>query len=423
MSSAREAHNRVGCGANRIGRLVVALALALDACGGVPLASATPTVAGSAAATSSPAQTTQSSPTPAAPAGVLSELRWSQPGLIPDAGTISAVAPWRGGFIGVGQVNDNGRYVGAAFASADGATWSRTSTATTFAAIPDRLVATNAELIALASSPASGSALAAWTSTDGRSWQGSSQLTLPGASVSALGSYQGLAIAAGTDAAGQPRLWRSDGGAPWVAAPPPSLSAIILQLVPLAEGIVALGRDGDPDRASGGVRISGVGRPAAWRSADGRAWNALQVEGTPAAGAELVGLFELQDGLLAVGSDAPDPAQSARTALFWTSSDGRNLQKLGPASPWGVAGANGRLAVVFANPISPTARVDVWASRDGRRWTLLTFSGDLADIPGLTVSAGQTARIDLVLVTSRGVVIVGQRDGRGATWFAEGVLH
>ena len=138
MSSAREAHNRVGCGANRIGRLVVALALALDACGGVPLASATPTVAGSAAATSSPAQTTQSSPTPAAPAGVWSELRWSQPGLIPDAGTISAVAPWRGGFIGVGQVNDNGRYVGAAFASADGATWSRTSTATTFAAIQCR---------------------------------------------------------------------------------------------------------------------------------------------------------------------------------------------------------------------------------------------------------------------------------------------
>jgi hypothetical protein len=185
------------------------------------------------------------------------------------------------------------------------------------------------------------------------------------------------------------------------------------------DGFVALGRDGEPDAGSGGIGVPGVGRPAAWTSPDGRAWSAAQVEGTEAAGAQLSEAFRVADGFFAIGSDTTAPGQNPRSPLIWVSADARVWSLVGPPPQWGLASANGRQAVVFSAADFGTVTLGAWTTLDGRDWTKLSFGGDLGELPAFQTAVGQASRVDRILVGSRGVVVVGQRNGQPTAWFAE----
>jgi len=125
------------------------------------------------------------------------------------------------------------------------------------------------------------------------------------------------------------------------------------------------------------------------------------------------------DGLFAVGSDASASGQNPRSPLIWASADARDWRIVGPPEHWGRAGANGRQAVVVYYADSGTTALGAWTTLDGRVWTRVSFSGDVADIPGFTVGLGQDSGIDGIFVVTRGVVVIGQRNGQPTVWFAE----
>jgi hypothetical protein len=351
-------------------------------------------------------------PTPPPRAGSWIELRWSAPTPIPG---ILDVVSWHDGFVAGADVPGPDALVGAAYASVDGMRWERTAT---FPARP-RIFATVTGLVAVVNRAGPSPSVEAWTSIDGRSWQPQQRLALAGAAIGSLAARGTTIVAAGTDADGRPMLWSSTAGAPWTVGQQPAPHAIVRGVTAISDGFVALGRDGDPDTGSGGISAPGVGRPASWTSADGRAWSAAQVEGVPAAGAQLTGVFQVADGFFAIGSDATAPGQNARSPLIWVSADARDWRIVGPPEHWGRASANGRQAVVFSYADFGTTALGAWSSLDGRVWTPLSFSGDVADIPAFTAGLGQNSGVDGILVVSRGVVVIGQQNGQPTAWFAE----
>src|SRR5439155_747527 len=205
--------------------------------------------------------------------GTWTELRWSEPGLIPDDAGILDVVSWHGGYVAVGDVAGVDGHVAAAFISADGVRWERTST---FPANP-AIVATPTRLIALVNRPGPPQAVEAWASLDGRSWQRDESLALSGASFGRLAAHARTIVAIGTDAAGRsatttpgqnprsPLLWFSTDARDWRIVGPPAhwgrASANGRQAVIFAAadfGTVALG---------------------AWASQDERGWNQLSFSG------------------------------------------------------------------------------------------------------------------------------------------------
>lgn len=398
----------------RRARLAVAAVLAagLVGCGGAALVPPSPS-----AATSRP---TGASLAPSSSAAApWSELAWSRPNPVPDEATILDVVEWRGSYVATGQAIVDGRRVGVAIASADGLSWHRT------AILPGNasLVPTATRVVALASTSFDRpSGVDGWTSMDGRSWQRDDALALADATLTRSVARGNTMVAVGADASGRPAVWRSFDGGAWARGEPPSPHAIVRGLETVADGFIAVGREGEPDVASGGVGAPGVGLPAAWWSADGRAWTALQVEGVPAAGAQLLEVFTVGDGYFAIGSDSTTPGASTRTALLWTSSDG-HAWKLAGAPPHGpgMLGANGQRAAVLAYA-GPAANPEAWSSRDGRQWTRVSFTGDVADIPVVQQSVGMSGHIDRVFVLSRAIVVIGQvvtqQNGHQAVWLA-----
>ena len=369
-------------------------------------------------------QATLLSPEPAASSTVLptrqgtwTELRWSAPGLIPDDAGILDVVSWHGGYVAVGDVAGVDGHVAAAFISADGVRWERTST---FPANP-AIVATPTRLIALVNRPGPPQAVEAWASLDGRSWQRDESLALSGASLGRLAAHARTIVAIGTDAAGRPAMWRSVDSAAWSSVQEPSTRAIVRRVAAVRDGFVAIGRDGEPDVARGGVGVRGVGRPAAWWSADGGAWSVLQVQGVEAEGAELSDIFEVTDGYFAVGSDTTTPGQNPRSPLLWYSADGRDWRMIGPPAHWGRVSANGRQAVIFAAADFGTVALGAWASQDGRGWNQLSFSGDVAEMPAFETAVGQSTRVDSVFAEPNGIIVIGQQNGHITAWFAEAV--
>jgi hypothetical protein len=389
-------------------RITLALAIAASACA-TPVATASPTVSAPATAAASSPQ-----PTPVATkAPPWTELRWSAPVPIPDQGSIFQVLSWHDGYVAAGQTTDGGQYVGGLFASPDGLQWQRTA----IVPLGPTLVLTTTRVVAVVTTGRDNAApkVQSWASSDGRTWQPQDALTIVGATVDHLTARGSTIVGMGTDSSGRVVMWRSIDGAAWTPGDLPSAHAIVRNIFAVADGFIALGREGEPDIASGGVGVRGVGLPAAWWSADGRAWTALQVEGKPAAGAQLIQLFGVADGYFAVGSDTTDPSLNARTALIWTSSDARVWRLLGPPPYTGPAGANGERAVYFA---SGARSIEAHVTQDGRQWAPLPFAGDLADIPNLPGFA-QGAQLDQVFVMSHGIIVTGQLNGRLVAWFAD----
>lgn len=355
-------------------------------------------------------------PTPQPRAGSWIELRWSAPTLIP---SILDVVSWHDGFMAGADVPGPDGQVGAAYTSVDGMRWERTAT---FPARPS-IVGTSTGLVAVVNRSGPPQSVEAWTSIDGRSWQRQDSLALSGATIGSLAARGATIVAAGIDADGHPMLWSSADGAPWSPGQLPAPHAIVRGIAAVGDGFVAFGRDGEPDVGSGGIGAPGVGRPAAWTSANGRAWSAAQVEGVQAAGAQLIGLFQVADGFFAIGSDATAPGQNPRSALIWVSADARDWRIVGPPEHWGRASANGRQTVVFYYADFGTTVLGAWSSLDGRVWTPMSFSGDVADIPAFTAGLAQNSGVDGIFVGSRGVVVIGQQNGQPTAWFAEAIAH
>ena len=390
--------------------LAIVITIIAAACS-VPPATASPTV-------SAPATVAVSSqPTPSAtkPAP-WTELRWSAPVLIPNGDAINQVASWKDGYIAAGQTTDGGAYIGGLFASPDGVNWQRTA----IVPLGPALVDTDTRAVAIVTTGRdSAPRVQTWASSDGLTWQPQDALAIVGATIDHLAARGSTIVGIGTDSAGHAAVWRSIDGAAWIRGDPPSGQAIVRDAFAVRDGFVALGREGDPDVASGGVGVRGVGLPAAWWSADGRGWTALQVEGKPAAGAQLLQLFSVSDGYFAVGSDTTDPSVNARSALIWLSTDARSWRLLGPPPYTGPAGANGERAVYFA-PSSTGARgLEAQLTQDGRQWVPLPFSGDLADIPNVPGFTQGAAQLDQVFVMAHGIIVTGQQSGRAVAWFAD----
>lgn len=364
----------------------------------------------------------QPTPTPqpsATRARTWTQLRWSRPGVITGKDSPAGIASWHNAYVAVGQSTDNGQLVGAAFLSVDGVQWQRT------AILPVRLgrpVGTATRLISVVNRPSSPSSAEAWVSVDGRIWQREDRLGLAGAAVTGLVALGPTVVAVGTDVSGRAKSWRSDDGAPWSQAHPIAPRAIVRSVAAVGDGFVALGRDGEPDKVNGGVGVPGVGRPAAWWSGDGLTWSAAQVEGAEAPGAQLNEVFRVKDGYIAIGSDTTTTSGNPRSPLLWISSDARDWSLFGPPPHWGLAATNGQHAVVLTRSTGGTTALEAWVSEDGRQWTQLGFGGDVADVPAFETSLSQPSRVDELFVAPNGIVVLGQRDGHAAAWFADAGL-
>ena len=335
---------------------------------------------------------------------------------MPNDDAINQIVSWKDGYIAAGQTTDGGAYIGGLFASPDGVNWQRTA----IVPLGPALVDTDTRAVAIVTiGRESAPRVQAWTSSDGRSWAPQDALTIAGATIDHLAARGSTIVGIGTDSGGHAAVWRSIDGAAWTRDDPPSAHAIVRDVSAVRDGFVAIGREGDPDVASGGVGVRGVGLPAAWWSADGRSWTTLQVEGKPAAGAQLLQLFAVSDGYFAVGSDATDPSVNARSALIWLSADARSWRLLGPPPYTGPAGANGERAVYFAPSSTGVRGLEAQLTQDGRQWVPLPFSGDLADVPNVPGFTQGGTQLDQVFVMAHGIIVTGQQSGRAVAWFAD----
>lgn len=368
-----------------------------------------------------PAAVSPSAPVPSPSASgvasaAVSELRWSRPTVIPDSAAMLDVVRWRTGYVGVADAVVNAQHVGAAFASQDGVVWQRTAT---FAGNP-MLVAAPSQLIAFVSRDSDTVAVDALVSTDGVTWVRNDHLVLAGVTIAHVVSRDNVLVAVASEPGGRtPRIVRSVGGGVWVSSDAPSPRAIVRNLVTVSDGFLAVGREGEADASSGGVGSPGVGRPAAWWSADGRTWTSARVQGDEAAGAHISDVFRVADGYLAIGSDTTGTAGNPRSAVLWSSADARDWKLLGAPSHWGLVGADGQQLVVFGAADFGTVALGAWTTRDGRGWTQLSFTGDAADVPAFQTAVGQSSRVDAIFVAPDGIVVIGQKDGRPTAWFAE----
>jgi hypothetical protein len=238
---------------------------------------------------------------------------------------------------------------------------------------------------------------------------------LAAGAITALAARAATIVAVGYDVDNHPALWRAGATLTWTLIPSPSTHAVPRNVVAIADGFLALGREGQQDGAQG-AGAPGVGVPAAWFSMDASVWNAASVEGNAAAGAELTDAFRVASGYLAIGSDVGNATQSARSPLLWTSATARDWRLIGPPAHWGVAGADGRQIVVFTSG-DGAAALSAWVSTDGRTWSQTQFTGDTTDVPAF--DAYEPDHLDRVFVEARGFVVIGQRHGHPAAWFVQ----
>ena len=269
-------------------------------------------------------------------------LAWTRTAGTPSGpGWVNGLAADGSGFVAVG-IGGAGAKRAAVWTSADGLTWS---------AVPDSPALANADgsgnaemnavlrtgsrfvAVGIAWGGASGQHGAAWTSTDGVSWQRAT-LTDPGDSMrDVVVGGPGL-VAVGTGVAGPlPRaaIWTSPDGSIWtrVADGPLFENAMISAVVTGPGGLIAVGSALEP--------ATGALRPMVWTSDDGLAWRAATIEGEPVPsgppqafeGSMMRDVIGLADGWLAVGSDLEIRTDGAlENAVLWTSRDGAAWTRL-----------------------------------------------------------------------------------------------
>ena len=236
---------------------------------------------------------------------------------------------------------------------------------------------------------------AAWTSSNGLTWAyhaiDSTAFTFP---VAVASGAEGGFVAVGRrvkDAV----AWTSSHGARWEIHEVPTLGGADAErmnaVVATSVGFVAGGSAG-PEGFERHARF--------WTSPDGVRWDPVADQLEAFADAEVTGLTQFRNGLVAVG--VLGSAQHHTGSVAWTSPDGRTWTRVeDPAFAGGVAASV--IAAPFGGLLAVGTDLDrkaalVWLSPDGRRWTKVT-AGDYGDKRNLWMT-------DVVAVGDR-VIAVG----------------
>jgi hypothetical protein len=223
-----------------------------------------------------------------------------------------------------------------------------------------------------------------WVSDDGRTW---TVAELPVAPSSEIPEFPVAAAVRGRDVVVGGMVGASEGALAWH-----STDALAWDRVDVADtgGVndVAVGPDGFVmvgvvDRYS-----SNYGRPAIWRSSDGRAWQRVG----PAIDDELYGSLDqveattrgfVATGMVAPSSEIPDvwgedygPSELRYAGTPWVSTDGRTWSRVADGAPFGWAVIRGLVPVgprIYAFGIArePELVSAAWSSDDGSTWRRL----------------------------------------------------
>ncbi len=467
----------------RISAVITATVL-VSGCGSTAIASPS-MLASTAPASASPAAPSNASPGASqvpseslSPEPVVSSwtgLVWSDPATpsAPGGLRIDNIVSWAGGYVAVGEtgVTDPERNLKGAFlTSPDGLDWTAVQTAdlqrsgelmTHVFVVGGRLLATaeggGVDCPAHTVCPMPDFSPDLWTSTDGSHWTsvdspswraawsnaGAPRWIVAGdAGIVAVG-YQGR----GVGEPGQPLppavplVVHSDDGATWEQA---DLTqgfdhAVFRDAVAFAGGFVIVGRDGVPDPPNAQVFDPanllplGMGRPAAWVSADGIHWTVATVDGHEIEGGELSAVEAGADGLFAIGAGSPIAGDA--TPSGWSSVDGQTWHVVGrlgadlpaidqaPLPGSTVLVSDGQHIVVLDREAPGSDTMAAWVSTGGATWARLAFTGStsLPRIGYYDASGSQGMYVTGATVLPDRIVVSGYGDETYALWLATAV--
>jgi len=423
--------------------LAVALVVAFSAgCVGSPAASPTPTISPPATPTlATPAATPSATPTanpPTTPDPIgWTSLAWSE-GVAPAEGQfVLDLVPWGDGYVGVGGIDTGSGLDTAFFTSNDGIHWTlvkrQPSTQSEDVAgvvagdvvrIGNRLLAVGG---AVMNAPGQQPDFAAplWVSDDGTTWTQVQSATWDAASAWPswlLSGPQGVvAVRGGDDDA---IVLHSLDGSTWTRATlPAAVRAIAKDASDWSGGFVIVGRDGQPDHffEVNEGQPPGVGRPAAWISADGVHWSEATVEGNEVAGAELRRVVAVRAGFVAIGIKSTADYYDLKMTS-WTSEDGRTWSIVSdPQLPFAttsypVYAADGDRSIVLGRAPKGSGPA-AWMTSDGVAWARLAFANSPAEVECGEISC---LRLEQAWLVPGGVIVMGTPGGitPETFWFA-----
>jgi hypothetical protein len=243
---------------------------------------------------------------------------WRPIGNLPNAGNsgISAIAPWKTGFVAVGIRNaTEGSQDGIAWTSEDGRSWRRVAQPSGFNGAWLTDVATSADTIVVIGQidPNSGPTKT-WVSKDAVHWTTTPSSAAIKGVMRAVSHVQDGWISAGfvpTDSGGDPALWTSADGLRWtrinLVRPADSGSVEAFDVAESQAGLVAVGADGSPDSSDSMGLI--------WFSPDGRSWQPIatgNVFAGQSGGNGVAAVAAASDRLVVVGgTGSPDAVIAA----------------------------------------------------------------------------------------------------------------
>ncbi len=349
------------------------------------------------------------SPTPVPTPVVATWVRLTWATAAPEEGRIlSGILRWHGVYVGSGSFQPDPALRlddihQAFFASPDGLHWTMVDEDASADARQGRqwVVSNGTTLLAVSYDGVenlNGPPLA-WVSQDGTTWTrvsgGWSAAWKDAWPIAVAGGPAGV-VAIGQDANDKPIIVRSSDMVTWSRENLGSVfaHAVFRDMVVCRGGFVIVGRDGEPDTYSPNTGPSlGTGWPAAWISPDGLNWTAADVEGNEVKGAELTAVAAGANGFYAYGIDDGTGALAPYARLQgWASTDGRTWRKVDQRDP-GPAGAllasDGTHMVALGGIpyTTPWPNQDfaseplAWSSTDGVTWTSIGYQGAVYPIP------------------------------------------
>ncbi|MEU0565927.1 hypothetical protein ABZ297_11115 [Nonomuraea sp. NPDC005983] len=230
----------------------------------------------------------------------------------------------------------------------------------------------------------------------GRNWQLGQVTGTSTPTVQRVVGGGGLWLASGGDGAGGERgLWTSSDGFSWAAVEQTGPAAFrpgdqIADIARTASGFVAVGR---------ATREDGGSAPAAWQSADGRAWQRVQTRGLGVR--ELTALVAKGDTVVAAGQ----PEQGAGSRVVRSADGGKSWQPTSFQLPEAMPRI-GSLAVLPKQFVLAPIRqrtvsgdVRVYCSPTGARWS------QCGSIRGLS---GESPGVESLISYASGVAAISQ---------------
>jgi hypothetical protein len=211
-----------------------------------------------------------------------------------------------------------------------------------------------------------------------------------------------------SDLRGDSIVLHSLDGSAWTRTTLPATeSAVAKDAMAYAGGFVIVGRDGQPDHVDEG-QPPGVGRPAAWISANGVHWSKATVEGKEVAGAVLSRVVAVRAGFVALGINSTADYYNLKMTS-WTSEDGRTWWIVSDAqlpfatTSYPVYAADGDRAIVLGRAPGGSGPA-AWMTSDGVVWARLAFANSPAQ-----VECGQDSclRLEQAWLVPDGVIVMG----------------